>query len=166
MVHNTHYSQYIPCTLFHPVTGTFTWVAGDVAGTIAMNRAAANETSVVTIPLVIPSNSIALQGAKLASIEIDYEVKVAEPTSITPVINKVTRGSDTNVASVGAVTHTQSPVAASAKTVDQHKLTLTITTPFWVDNDEYVLVQLSIVAGAGGNTMKFLGAVANFTFRS
>ena len=167
MIHNTHMAQFIPVTLFHPVTGTFTWVAGDVAGTIAMNRAAANETSVVNIPITLPSNSIALQGCKLTSIEIDYEVKVAEPTSITPTINKVTRGIDTAVAVVAAVTQSaQSPVAASAKTVDQHKLLLTPATPFWIDNDEYVLVELSIVAGAGGNTMKFLGAVANFTFRA
>jgi hypothetical protein len=166
MIHNTHFSQYIPPTAFHPVTGTFTWTAGSVSGTIAMNRAAANETSLVTIPVLVPSNSVALQGAKLASIEIDYEVFTAEPTSITATINKVTRGADTAVAVVAAQAFSQSPSAANSKTVDQHRLVLTITTPFWVDNDEYVLVELSIVAGAGGNTMKFLGAVANFTLRS
>ncbi len=165
-MHNTHFSQYIPPTLFHPVTGTFTWVAGDVAGTIAMNRAAANETTVISIPIKIPSNSVALQGCKLASVEIDYEVKVAEPTSITATINKVTRGADTAVASVAAVTFTQSPTAANSKTVDQHKLVLTITTPFWIDNDEYVIAVLTIVAGAGGTTEKFLDAVANFTMRA
>ncbi|HBG75121.1 MAG: hypothetical protein A2X25_14440 [Chloroflexi bacterium GWB2_49_20] len=165
MIHNTHVSQFIPPTAFHPVTGTFTWVAGAVAGTIAMNRAAANETSVINIPILIPSNSIALQGAKLVSIEIDYEFFTAEPTSLTPVINKVTRGVDTAVAVVAAQAFSQSPTAANSKTVDQHRLTLTLTTPIWVDNDEYVLVELSLVAGAGGNTAKFLGAVANFTLR-
>ena len=73
MINNAHFSQYIPPTLFHGVTGTFTHAAGDVAGTIAMNRAAGNETSVITIPIMIPSNSIALQGAKLKSIEVDYQ---------------------------------------------------------------------------------------------
>jgi hypothetical protein len=165
MINNTHTSQYIPPTAFHPVTGTFTWVAGAVSGTIAMNRAAANETSVVTIPILVPSNSIALQGAKLASIEVDYEIFTAEPTSITWTLNKVTRGADTAVAVVAAVTKTDTLAAAAAKSVDQHRQTITITTPAWVDNDEYYLLELSIVAGAGGNTTKFLGAVANYTLR-
>ena len=90
---------------------------------------------------------------------------VAQPTSITFTVNKVTRGADTAVAVVAAQAKTDGVAAASAKTVDQHKQTLTITAPFWIDNDEYVLVEMAIVAGAGGNTMDFLGAVANFTER-
>jgi hypothetical protein len=166
MINNTHFAQYIPPTVFHPVTGTFTMVAGQVAGTIVMHRAAANETSVITIPLVVPGNSVALQGAKLASIEIDYEVLVAEPTSITWTLNKVTRGIEGAVAVVSAVTKTNTVADAAAKTVDQHKQVITLTTPEWVDNDCYYLLQCSIVAGAGGNTFDMLGAVANFTLRA
>lgn len=165
-MNNTHFAQYIPPTLFHCVTGTFTHAAGTVAGTIAINRAAANETSVITIPIMIPSNSIALQGAKLASIEIDYENFTAEATSFTWTLNKVTRGADGAVAVVAAVTKTDLYATAAAKTVEQHKQVITITTPAWIDNDEYYLLQLSIVAGAGGGTQKFLGAVANFTYRA
>jgi hypothetical protein len=164
-MHNTHFSQFIPVTLFHPVTGTFTWVAGDVAGTIAMNRAAANETSVITIPIMVPSNSIALQGSKLVSIEVDYENKGAEYTSYTFTLNKVTRGIDGAVAVVSAVTKTDAIAAADSHSVDQHKQIITITTPAWIDNDEYYLLEMSIVAGAGGGTSKYLGAVANFTAR-
>ena len=165
MIHNTHASQYIPPTIWSYVTGTFTQTAGAVTGTIAMNRAAANETSVITIPIMIPSNSVALQGAKLVSIEVDYEIFTAEPTSITWTLNKVTRGADTAVAVVAAVTKTDTLAAAGAKSVDQHKQVCTITTPAWIDNDEYYLLEISIVAGAGGGTTKFLGAVANFTHR-
>ncbi len=166
MMHNTHFAQFIPPTCFHPVTGTFTWTAGQVAGTIAMHRAAANETSVITIPIIVPGNSVALQGAKLASIEIDYEVLTAEPTSITWTLNKVTRGAEGAVAVVAAVTKTDTVAAAAAKTVDQHKQTITITTPEWVDNDVYYLLQCSLVAGAGGTVNEFLAAVANFTLRA
>ena len=165
-MNNTHMAQYIPPTAFHCVTGTFTQVAGDVAGTIAINRAAADQTSVITIPIPVPSNSVALQGSKLVSIEVDYEIKVAEPTSITWTLNKVTRGADTAVAVVAAVTKTNTIADAAAKTVDQHKQTITLTTPAWIDNDEYYLLEMSMVAGAGGNTTKLLGAVANFTMRS
>jgi hypothetical protein len=166
MIHNTHFSQFIPPTIFHPVTGTFTWTAGQVAGTIVLHRAAANQTSVITIPIMIPSNSIALNGAKLASIEIDYEVLTAEPTSITWTLNKVTRGIEGAVAVVAAVTKTNTVADAAAKTVDQHKQVITITTPAWIDNDEYFLLECSIVAGAGGTVNEFLGAVANFTLRA
>jgi hypothetical protein len=166
MIHNTHFAQYIPPTMFHPVTGTFTFAAGAVAGTIALHRAAANETSVITIPILLPSNSIALQGAKLASIEVDYELLIGEPTSITWTLNKVIRGIEGAVAVVASVTKTNTVADAAAKTVDQHKQVITLSTPAWIDNDEYYLLQCSIVAGAGGNTADFLGAVANFTFRA
>jgi hypothetical protein len=166
MIHNTHFAQFIPPTMFHPVTGTFTWTAGQVAGTIAMHRAAANETSVITIPITVPSNSVALQGAKLASIEVDYEILTAAPTSITWTLNKVTRGADGAVAVVAAVTKTNDLADADAKDVDQHKIIISLSTPAWIDNDEYYLLQCSIVAGAGGNVTEFLGAVANFTLKA
>lgn len=165
MMHNTHFSQVIPPTAFHCVTGTYTQVAGAVTGTIAINRAAANSTAVITIPVAIPSNSVALQGAKLASIEIDYENFTAEPTSMTWTLNKVTRGADGAVAVVAAVTKTNTLSAAAGKTVDQHRETITITTPAWIDNDEYYLLELSMPSGAGGQTMHLLGAVANFTLK-
>jgi hypothetical protein len=141
-------------------------VAGQVAGTIVINRANANETSVITIPIVIPSNSVALTGAKLASIEVDYEIKTGEPTSLTWVLNKVTRGVEGAVAVVAPVTKTDAILAADSHAVDQHKQVITITTPEWVDNDVYFLLQLTIVAGAAANTNHFLGAFANFTFRA
>ena len=165
MIHDTAMSQYIPPSLFHFSTATITDIAGQVTGTIVKHRAAVDQTTLATVPIVIPSNSVALKGAYLKSIEIDYEVLVAQPTSITFTVNKVTRGADTAVAVVAAQAKTDGVAAASAKTVDQHKQTLTITAPFWIDNDEYVLVEMAIVAGAGGNTMDFLGAVANFTER-
>jgi len=164
-VHDTHMSQYIPPTAFHPVTGTFTWAAGQVAGTICMHRAAANETSIITIPVMLPSNASAGKGAMLKSIEVDYQILVAEPTSITWTLNKVTRGANEAVAVVAAVTKTNTVADAAAKTVEKHKQVITITTPAYIDNDEYYLLQCSMAAGAGGNTTDFLAAVANWTMR-
>ena len=164
-VHDTAMSKFISPTLFHPVTGTFTYVAGQVVGTIVLHRAAANQTSVITIPIMLPSNSVALKGSYLKSIEVDYEIITAEPTSITWTLNKVTRGADTAVAVVAAVTKTNTIADAAAKTVDQHKQVITLTTPAWIDNDEYYLLECSLVAGAGGTVNDFLGAVVNYTLR-
>lgn len=164
-VHDTSMAQFISPKQFSYVTGTFTETAGAVAGTIAINRAAANETSVITVPVLVPSNGSALKGSLLKSIEVDYEFFTAEPTSVTWTLNKVTRGADTAVAVVAAVTKTEAVAAAAAKTVDQHRQTITLSTPAWIDDNEYYLLEMSIAAGAGGNTAKFYGAQVNYTAR-
>jgi hypothetical protein len=165
-VHDTAMSQYIPPTAFHFATATMTQIAGAVTGTIALHRAAAAQTTIITIPVMIPSNSVALKGAYLKSIEIDYEnLAAAIGTSLTPVINKVTRGADLAVAVVASLAFSQLPSLADSLIQHQHKLVLTLTTPIWIDNDEYVLVQLTMVATANSGTNDFLGAVANFTLR-
>jgi hypothetical protein len=165
MIHDTHMSQYIPPTLFHFSTGTITYIAGQTAGTIVAHRAAANQTTLITIPILIPSNASALKGSYLKSIELDYEILTAEPTSLTWTINKVTRGADGVDASIATPAFTSDLAAATAKAVDEHKIIHTITTPFWIDNDEYVLLELALEAGGGGNTADFISAVANFTQR-
>ena len=164
-VHDTHMSQYIPPTAMHCVTGTWTQAAGAVAGTIANHKAAGAQTAVVNVPIMLPSNSIDQKGAYLVSAEVDYELLLAVATSVTASMNKVTRGADTAVAVVAAVTVTQDLAAAvAAATENQHKLTVTLTTPIWLDNDVYVLLVLTMVCGATV-TVDLLGAVANYTLR-
>jgi len=163
--HNTHMSKIIPCTEMMPITGTWTEVAGQVAGTICKHKAAAAETAIVYIPITIPSNSVALQGSKLLSVEIDYEVLVAACTSVTAALTKVTRGADGSDAVVAAVTGTQNLTAATdAADVDEHKLTFTVTTPAFIDNDEYYILTLTCVAAAT-TQLDILAAVANYTAR-
>jgi len=158
-------SQFIPPSAFHYVTGTWADAAGNVAGTIVKQKTAAAETAVVNIPIQIPSNGSALKGSLLKSIEIDYEILTAAATSITATLNKVTRGADGAVAVVAAVTETQDLAAATdAADVDQHKLTVTVTTPAWIDDNEYYLLELSCVC-ALTTVIEFLGANINYTAR-
>lgn len=167
-VHNTGFAQYIPPTLFHCVTGTWTEVAGQVTDTICKHVAATDETATVNIPIMIPSNSVALQGAYLKSVEIDYEILVAACDAVTVVINKVTRGADGAVAVVAAQDFTYDTghdAAAERYDVDQHKMTVTLDTPIWLDNDVYVLVELTLDKAAT-TTVDILAAVANFTLRA
>lgn len=164
-IHDTHMSQYIPPTLFHCVTGTWVYDAGNVAGTIVTQKAAAAETTVVSIPITLPSNSVALKGSLLKSIEVDYEILTAAATSITAVLHKITRGADTAVAVVTTQASTQDLTAATAAaTVDQHKLTVTVTVPPWIDNDEEFILELTCVC-ALTTVLEFLGAVVNYTAR-
>jgi len=162
---NTHMSQYIPPTAMHYVTGTWTDAAGAVTDTICKHKAAAAQTAVVNVPIVLPSNSVAQMGAYLETIEFDYELLLAAATSVTAVLNKVTRGADGAVAVVSVPAITQDLAAAvAAATENQHKLTVTLTTPEWIDNDVYFLLEMSLVCG-GTVTVDVLGAVANFTLR-
>lgn len=164
-VHDTHMSLYIPPTAFHYVTGTWANAAGNVAGTIVHQKTANAETSVINIPIILPSNSVALKGTKVASVEVDYEILTANATSITATANKITSGADGAVAVATAVAVTQNLTAATdAADQDQHKLTVTITTPTWCDNGDYILLVISAVC-AGGTVLEFLGAIVNYTVR-
>jgi len=149
----------------HCVTGTWTQTAGAFAGTIAQAQGCQRRNQRDQYPDLLPSNSVALKGAKLASVEVDYEIAAQAATSITATMNKVTRGADGADASVASVAVTQDLTAGTdAADVDEHKLTVTVTTPFWIDNDEYVLLVITAIAAAG-TTIDLLGAVANFTLR-
>ena len=66
--------------------------------------------------------------------------------------------------SAPAVTQANPLADAAAKTVDQHKDKFTLTTPVWIDNDEYYLLECIVAVAAA--TSIILAAVANFTFRA
>jgi hypothetical protein len=159
-------SQWISPLQCHIVAATnWTEVAGAVAGTICRHKSAAGETCVINIPMLIPSNSVAFKGSYLKSVEIDYTIAVANCTSVTATMNKITRGADGAVAAPVDAPVTQNLVAATdAADVDEHRLTVTVTTPFWIDNDVYVLLVLTCVLAAT-TTFDLLGAVANYTLR-
>jgi hypothetical protein len=167
-LHDTATSFFIPPTLFHCVTGTWSHAAGQVAGTIVKSVNDANQTSTVNIPIVVPSNSVTEKGCYLKSVEIDFEVTGAALEEVTAVFNKVTRGADTAIASVAAQTFsydTGHDTAGERIDVDQHKMTLTLTTPVWVDNDVYFLIELTINQAGDTGVIELLGAIANVTMR-
>lgn len=164
-VHDTHMQKFIPPTMFHAVTGTWANAAGNVAHTIVLQKTAGAETATVTIPLAVPGNSSDEKGSKIASVEIDYEILTSAATSITATVWKIARGADGAVAVATQVTATQDLAAAvAAASVDQHCLTVSITTPEYIDDDDYWFVELACVCAAG-TVLEFLGAQVNFTLR-
>ena len=164
-VHDTHMQKFIPPTMMHFATGTWSDQPGNVAHTIVKQKAAGAETSTVTIPLAVPGNSSDEKGSKIASVEIDYEILTSAATSITATVWKIARGADTAVAVATQVTATQDLAAAvAAASVDQHCLTVSITTPEYIDDDDYWFVELACVCAAG-TVLEFLGAQVNFTLR-
>lgn len=164
-VHDTAMCQVIPCTAFHPVTGTWTYTAGPTAGTISRHKAAAAETTVINIPITIPQNSVSGKGSLLKYVELDHEITGGAATSVTLTMNKVTMGTDTNSPTVAAVTGTQTLTpATTAATLDQHRDRFTLTTPAYIgDTEQYLLVVTAVCAA--GTVLDMLGARAYFTER-
>jgi hypothetical protein len=164
-VHDTQMCQYIPPVLHHCVTGTWTETAGQVTGTISKHKAAAAETTTINVPVVTPSNASALKGTYLKYVEIDHELTGAAATSVTLTLNKVTRGADTAVDVVSAVTGTQLLTAATtAATQDQHRDRFTLTTPAYISDNEFYLLKVVMVCAAG-TVVDLGGSFAYFTTR-
>jgi len=141
---------------------------GFVAGTIIIKVNDADQTSIVTIPIMLPSNSVALKGSYIRTIEIDYEIVDAPLTSVTAAVNKVTRGADGADAVVAAQTFTYDSghdTAEERVEQDTHKMVLTLDTPIWIDNDEYLLVALTCDQAGDNGVIQFFSATANYTER-
>lgn len=169
-VHDTSVSQFIPAQLFHAVTGTWSEAAGAVANTIVKKASLGDNTATVTIPIsaFALQNSVAQKGSYLKSIDIWWEVTGAALDALAATIYKATLPADTaSVSAPSSQTFTYDTghdTAAERKTQDQHKMTLTLSTPVWLDDDDLVTVQLSI-DGAASSVVELLGARANYTVR-
>ena len=164
-VNDTHMSQIIPCTAMHAQIGTYTFAAGQTAKTICLHRAANAATGIVTIPVLLPSNSIALKGAYLKSVEVDYELTDDVAVGVVAVLNKIVYGADGAAPTVTQPAVTQNLAAGvAAVTLDHHKMIVTLTTPEWVDDGTVFELAVSFECGAAVE-VDVQSAVANFTLR-
>ena len=137
------------------------------------DHSTADNTSMLFIPIRLPQNSVAYKGSMLNSIDIWYFVGTAAAIDITPVIQKLTYpatgGAIPTIASPAPVFtydagHTTPALRLALSTGAWHKMTLTPTTPFFVDDDDQVYVEL--VANNDTTTVFKIAAVrVNFTLR-
>lgn len=167
-VHDTTVSWWIDFTLFSHNSGTWTMTVGPVANSYMSRRTAAAATSITRIPIVVPQNSITGKGSYLKSIDIWFEYTTAAPTSLDALIWKNVLPADTAaIAAASAVAFsydTGHDTAGERDNVDQHKMTLTLTTPVWLDDDDLIFVELTSV-NATTTLLDFYGARANCTLR-
>lgn len=167
-VHDTHMTQFIPPNMCHYVTGTWSDAAGSVANTFCKSKAQANETATITVPITLPQNSSASKGSYLKSIDIWWECLTLAMDAVSAAIYKATLpATGADFGAPAAVTFSYDSGhddAAERITLDEHKMTLTLDTPIWLDEDDLVTVQLSMNAGATSD-LTFFGARANYTAR-
>lgn len=165
-VHDEHMSKFIHPGDFEIAVGT--WAIVESSNVVSYDHTDADEAVTVLIPIPIPSNSVALKGAKLASIDVGYLIGTAAADDFATVeLEKVTIGAD-NVAAAGeAVTTTEDSAhdtAAERLAADDHTMTVTITTPEFLDDGDCYWLKL-VIDCAATTVLKFYGAIAHYTLR-
>jgi hypothetical protein len=165
-VHDTAMSKFISPA---EITGTVgTWTVVGASHLWTLNHTAADNTSIVKIPLKLPGNAAALKGALLKSVDIWWSNATGDVDALSAEIYLATLPAQAGTLAATAQTFTyDSGHDSAAKRVTQavHKMTLTFDTPVWIDEDNEAYAELTVDSGAGGAVYKLMGARANYTLR-
>lgn len=163
-VHDKNAHFFVPPNACHFPTGTWVDLAGAVAGTVVKKKNAADETALVTIPVILPSNGLPRKGSQIVSVDVYYEVLTIALDALSAAFNKVALPADGAAAVVSnpAFSYDTGHDSASERVdVDQHTMTLTLTDPIWLDDGDALFVQLTIDAAAA-SVFHLLGARLNY----
>jgi len=165
--HDTHFAQYISPFAYGKTAGTWTPTLG--TNTVADVRTAADASFSLFIPILIPSNASALKGAKLTSIDVYYTVGTAAMDAVATVeLEKMTLPANATAVTGAAVTtsvDTANDTTAERLAQAAHTMTVTVTTPAWIDDGEAYWLYI-LVDGSAAGVWTNWGAVAHFTLRS
>ncbi len=120
------------------------------------------EAAVVYVPLPhFLGRTTSSRGMKITSIELYYDLDVAG-TAASCKLFKTTLQADGTIPSAAEVTTTCDHTAAQLYSADEHKVTLTPSSPAFIADNEAYHVELSITK-ATTTDFKFFGALVNFT---
>ena len=100
--------------------------------------------------------------------DIWYKIATADPTAFTALLYKETLPADTvafSAPSAQTVTYdADHDTEAERYAQADHKMTMTLSTPIWVDDDANVFVELDVTAHAD-TVFDFVAARFNYTWR-
>ncbi len=167
-VHDTRMAKWIDPKEAMMSAGTWTTVESAVADVWCQRRAAADATFNVHIPIALPSNDAAQRGSLVRSIEVFWDCGTAAMDAVTAKIYK--KVLPANTAAFAAPTEVTfdydsgHDTAAKRLTLDQHRMVLTPSAPFWIDDEAAYFVELACDAAAT-SVFDFLGAKINYTAR-
>jgi hypothetical protein len=163
---NTHMSQWIPPVDIQKSAGT--WTPTLTSNALGDFRTRADAAFNLFVPIKVPGNSVALQGARLKSVELIYKIVTAACDSVTTVeLEKQSIAASTNVVSGAAVSITLNAAEdtdAERLAVASHRIIVTLDTPEWVDNDVFYTLYVTFDAAATTDFTLY-GAIANFDLR-
>jgi hypothetical protein len=159
-------SFVIPVTQFAHTAGT--WNITGSANVWYSQRAAADAGVTTYVPLgSVPQRDGALKGTKINSVDFHFRVLTAALDAMEAHVYKATMGADGSLLTVAEVTTTYDTGHDSASEridVDEHKMTLSITTPFYLEENEMLFLEVVYDAAATSVIQEYY-AVANGTVR-
>jgi hypothetical protein len=127
-VNVTDITKFIPPSKILKTAGT--WTPAISSNVISEARGAADEAVTLLIPVDLEGADVALQGAKLQSVDIWYKIATA----------------------------------AERKAVGDHKMTVTLSTPAFLEDNEAIWLSL-VIDCAATTVLTIFGAQANFDLR-
>jgi hypothetical protein len=166
-VHDAAIYVWIPFTQFAHSAGTWT---ATVASNVWYARRTAADASVTTyIPLGnLLANANDLKGAYLKSVAIHFRVVTAALDALEAHLYKATLAADGSLLTVAEVTTTYDTghdSAAERIDVDEHLMTLSLSTPVWIDGDgSYYFVEI-VADAAATSLLDYFGANVSLTVR-
>jgi hypothetical protein len=165
-VHDTSVAQWVAPWTISNSAGT--WTATLSGNVVTFNRTAADAAWNAFVPVPVPSNGAANKGAYLQSVDIWYSITVSDCDDFAAVaLEKLTVAGTAVTPTATAPTITLDAghdTAAERRAVGEHKMTIALSTPAWVDHEESYVVYLAVDA-ASGSVFKWYGARANYTLR-
>lgn len=164
-VNDTHMSALTTPAEVTPTVGT--WAMAVASNVWTLNKTAADNTSVLKIPLKLPGNASMLKGSRIKSVDIWYSIATAACDAVSAALYKAALPAQAGTLSAAAITTSYDAdhdAAAERYAVAQHKMTLTVTTPEWCDDDSEYFIELTVDAAAT-SVVKFQGARANYDLR-
>lgn len=164
--HLTDITQFIPPFVCGKSAGTWTpTVSSDVVSDV---RTAADAAFDLLIPLALPGSSVALQGAKIVSIDVYYMIATAAADDfatveldqvVMPATGSAPTGSNPTV-----TLDTGHDTAAERKATGDHTMSVTVSAPIFIEDDHAYFLHLNVDAAAG-TVFTFYGAHVNYTLR-
>ena len=165
-VNDTKFSQFITPNQIIKSAGT--WTSTFANNTMADVRTAADANFNLFIPILIPSNDVALKGAKLLSIDVHYKVATGALDGFATVeLEKmsITAAGVVSGAAVAVTVDAGHDTAAERLAVGDHFMTVALDAPVWIDKDEVFWLYMACDAAAN-SVFTLWGAKANFTLRA
>ena len=166
-VHDAAVYVWIPFSDFAHSAGT--WTATVASNVWYARRSAADASATTYIALGhLLANANGLKGAYVKSVAIHFRVVTAALDALEAHLYKATLAADGSLLTVAEVTTTYDTghdTAGERIDVDEHLMTLTPSTPFWIDGDgAYYYVEI-VTDAAGTSLLDYFGANVSLTVR-
>ena len=164
--HDELIAKVIPISVMEFVTGT--WTKAVATNIWTNDKTATDEASTIRIPISMPFHADkAYKGCALLSVSVYFSVATAAMDALAAVLYEADVAVDGSAMTAATVTTTYDAGhddAAERIDIDDHLLTLTVTTPEWADDGK--MYWMEIVADAAATSVFKVGdAIAKFKAR-